>query len=372
MRLLNVSISREQVQPASLPTGGGSSHNQKNMSNPKKPKAKKKAKKAGNPPSGDGGSVVFQTEGKMSTFGGPHDTGMSPSEGLALFDKSDLSNPKHVGLFLPAPPPGTSGLGRRLNPDEFYIACRWNYSQTSKDFLRNTTALVENPQNGRQGSARPVDFGPNVSTGRVADLSPGLAGFLGLDTDEDVTVTITTGMPAAAPPKAFAGDEDDGHGSNNPHPKPPTEFIESPFHSSRNGARIEFIVLHCTESSLDSTISEFTEGSRQVSAHYVIARDGRIIQMVRDSERANHARGANSSSIGIEHVGGEEDSLASAQKDSSVNLIRWLLDQYDIPRTQIYGHDFALHFTGDTSCPDKLFGTPHSQQTVATWVANNV
>jgi N-acetylmuramoyl-L-alanine amidase len=301
---------------------------------------------------------------------------MNPSEGLALFDKSDLDNPKHAGLFLPASPPGTSGLGRRLNPDKFYIACRWNYSQTSHDFLRNTTALVENAQNGRQASARPVDFGPNVSTGRVADLSPGLAGFLGLDTDEDVIVTITTGMPATAPPKAppkaIAPEKDAGHGSNNPHLKPPTEFIASPFHSSRNGARIEFIVLHCTESSLDSTIREFTQGDRQVSAHYVIARDGRIIQMVRDSERANHARGANSSSIGIEHVGSPNDSLASAQKDSSVNLIRWLLEQYDIPRTQIYGHDFAPGYTGGTSCPDKLFGTSHSQQTIATWVANNV
>jgi hypothetical protein len=333
---------------------------------------KPKAKNAGKSPSGNGGSIVFQIEGKMSTFGGPNDTGMSPSEGLALFDKSDLDNPKHAGLFLSAAPPGTSGLGRRLNPDKFYIACRWNYSETSRDFLRNTTALVENPQNGRQASARPVDFGPNVSTGRVADLSPGLAGFLSLDTDEDVTVTITTGMAAAAPPEAPASEEDGGHGSNNPFLKPPTEFIASPFHSSRNGAKIEFIVLHCTESSLESTISEFTKGNRQVSAHYVMARDGRIIQMVLDSERANHARGANSSSIGIEHVGSENDSLTSAQKDSSVNLIRWLLEQYDIPRTQIYGHDFAPGYVGDTSCPDKLFGTPHSQQTIATWVANNV
>jgi hypothetical protein len=335
---------------------------------------KSKAKNEGKSPSQNGGSIVFQIEGKMSTFGGPNDNGMTPSEGLALFDNSDLNNPKHAGLFLPAPPPGTSGLGRRLNPDKFYIACRWNYSETPRDFLRDTTALVENPQNGRQASARPVDFGPNVSTGRVTDLSPGLAGFLGLDTDEDVAVTITDGMPAVSPksPESTAGEENGGHGSSNPFSKPSTEFIASPFHSSRNGAKIEFIVLHCTESPLDSTIQEFTQGDRQVSAHYVIARDGRIIQMVQDSERANHCRGANSSSIGIEHVGSQSDSLASAQKDSSVSLVRWLLEQYDIPRTQIYGHDFAPGYTGDTTCPDKLFGTSHSQQTIADWVANNI
>ncbi len=44
----------------------------------------------------------------MSTFGGPHDLGMSPDEGRALFSKLDLENPKYADLFLPAPPPGTS------------------------------------------------------------------------------------------------------------------------------------------------------------------------------------------------------------------------------------------------------------------------
>src|ERR1041385_3954867 len=80
--------------------------------------------------------ILFQVEGKMSTFGGPLDLGMSPTEDLALFDKRDLKNPKFAYLFLPASPPGTSGLGRRLNPEQYYFACRWNYGETSKDFLR--------------------------------------------------------------------------------------------------------------------------------------------------------------------------------------------------------------------------------------------
>src|SRR5262249_3786790 len=74
--------------------------------------------------------ILFCVEGNMSTFGGPHDSGMSADEGLALFTKADLQNPKYAYLFLPAPPPGTSGLGRRLNPDQYYFACRWNYAET--------------------------------------------------------------------------------------------------------------------------------------------------------------------------------------------------------------------------------------------------
>ncbi len=135
--------------------------------------------------------ILFRVEGKMSTFGGPHDLGMSPDEGLALFSNADLKNPKYSYLFLPAPPPSTSGLGRRLNPDQYYFACRWDYAATPKEFLRRALARVENPANGRAADARPVDWGPHSSTGRVADLSPGLAAALGLNTDDIVRITIS-------------------------------------------------------------------------------------------------------------------------------------------------------------------------------------
>jgi hypothetical protein len=96
--------------------------------------------------------ILFRVEGKMSTFGGPHDLGMGADDDLALFTKADLRDPKYAYLFLAAPPPGTSGLGRRLNPDQYYFACRWNYSETPKEFLRRSLARVENPRTG--GSRR--------------------------------------------------------------------------------------------------------------------------------------------------------------------------------------------------------------------------
>src|SRR6187455_3829683 len=68
--------------------------------------------------------ILFRVEGKMSTFGGPADTGMSATEGLALFTPADLQDSKYSYLFLPTPPPGTTGLGRRLNPERYYFACR--------------------------------------------------------------------------------------------------------------------------------------------------------------------------------------------------------------------------------------------------------
>jgi hypothetical protein len=124
--------------------------------------------------------------GKMSTFGGPNDPGVGPDEGLALFDKSDVAaNPD---IFLPTQPVNTTGEARRLNPDSSYIACRWDTSATPRSFLR--TIKVRVSANGKTEEARPVDSGPDPATGRVADLSPGLATKLGLKTDDVCTVEI--------------------------------------------------------------------------------------------------------------------------------------------------------------------------------------
>jgi len=318
--------------------------------------------------------ILFRAEGKMSTFGGPHDFGMAADEDLALFTKLDIQDPKYAYLFLPAPPPGTSGVGRRLNPDQYYFACRWNYAETPKEFLRRALACAENPLNGRAVDARPVDWGPHSSTGRVADLSPGLAAALGLNTDDTVRITISARR--AIPVRPTLSVRRTGHCSSNPHAKPVIkQFINSPNCSCRNGARIDKIVLHCTEASLASTLEEFQKSKdRQVSAHYVVDRNGDIYQMVSDSDRSNHCMGANQNSIGIEHVGSENDPLTAPQAAASAALIRWLIEQYQIPRTNIFGHDFTPGYSrsGGTSCPDRLFGTVHSQATVAAWVEANV
>ena len=130
----------------------------------------------------------MKIEGKMSTFGGPDDMGVGPHEGLALVDHSNFHLVEEY--FLPSQPSGTSGLARRLDPDKYYIACRWDYKSTPKNYLIKTLVEVGNPDNGRYAQAKPVDWGPAAWTGRVADLSPGLAEFLGLETDDICTVEI--------------------------------------------------------------------------------------------------------------------------------------------------------------------------------------
>ena len=196
---------------------------------------------------------------------------------------------------------------------------------TPREFLRRALARVENPANGRAADARPVDWGPNIATGRVADLSPGLAEALGLQTDDVVRITISA--LRAIPVKPAKRVKQTAPVSRPVPPGKPVikQFVRSPNCSSRNvGTKIDKIVLHCTEGSLTSALAEFQRtDSRKVSAHYVIDRNGDIYQMVNDSDCANHCMGANAGSIGIEHVGSETESLATPQAAASAAMIRW-------------------------------------------------
>lgn len=127
---------------------------------------------------------LFRVEGRCSWFGGPEDTGVSSSEGLAfLYNVSDAPH-----LFLAEQPTGTSGLARRLNPGLFYVACRWDYNRTPKSMLAEPNRLALVRAGELEFLAWPADWGPHEDTGRVADLSPALLDALHLDTDDEVEV----------------------------------------------------------------------------------------------------------------------------------------------------------------------------------------
>jgi hypothetical protein len=124
--------------------------------------------------------------GPCSWFGGPDDEGVAPDENLAfLFEVEDKPE-----VFLATQPKNTTGLARRLNPEVFYVACRWDYDVTPKSMLADTQmARVTAPSTGRSFLAHPTDWGPHNDTGRAADLSPGLLEALGIKTDALVEVS---------------------------------------------------------------------------------------------------------------------------------------------------------------------------------------
>ena len=108
-----------------------------------------------------------------------------------------------------------------------------------------------------------------------------------------------------------------------------------------------FVIIHHTaQNSCEQTLQTFTLTRTQVSAHYVICKDGSIHHMLNDYLRAWHAGAAswgndkdiNSSSIGIELDNNGYDSFPSAQINSLLTLLATLKKSYNIPITNFIGH----------------------------------
>jgi N-acetylmuramoyl-L-alanine amidase len=123
-----------------------------------------------------------------------------------------------------------------------------------------------------------------------------------------------------------------------------------------------FIIIHHTaQDSLAQTLKTFTITKSQVSAHYVIADDGRVVQMVNDYLRAWHGGSAvwgkntdiNSASIGIELDNNGIEPFSDKQIISLLALLTKLKKDYNIPTQNIIGHsDIAPTRKTD---PSKLF-----------------
>lgn len=74
-----------------------------------------------------------------------------------------------------------------------------------------------------------------------------------------------------------------------------------------------------------------------VSAHFLVDRDGTIYRLMPETYMARHVIGLNHCAIGIENVGGTENTpLTKAQLESNINLVKYLADKY--PIEYLIGH----------------------------------
>ena len=111
--------------------------------------------------------------------------------------------------------------------------------------------------------------------------------------------------------------------------------------------RPNFVVIHHTaQNSCDQTIRTFTLPRTQVSAHYVICRDGTVFHMLNDLLRAHHAgigrwgnnTDLNSSSVGIEIDNNGTEPFTEQQLASLDLLLGRLKRAYNIPAANFIGH----------------------------------
>lgn len=124
----------------------------------------------------------------------------------------------------------------------------------------------------------------------------------------------------------------------------PVEVQPSPNFGERRPHYV--IIHHTTNDTAAQALATLTSRAREVSAHYLIARDGRIIYLVDELKRAWHAgdsywggnRDINSSSIGIELDNNGNEPFSDAQIDALIELLRDLSARWNIPPANVLGH----------------------------------
>lgn len=108
-----------------------------------------------------------------------------------------------------------------------------------------------------------------------------------------------------------------------------------------------YVVIHHTaQDSLEQTLHTFTVPHSQVSAHYVIGRDGEVYQMLNDYVRGWHAgvgkwgtvTDLNSISLGIELDNNGKEPFTEPQIYSLMNLLDTLQQRYNIPPSNFIAH----------------------------------
>ncbi len=108
--------------------------------------------------------------------------------------------------------------------------------------------------------------------------------------------------------------------------------------------RVTMIVIHSTEGDFDGSVRWLQNRRARISAHFVVARQGRVVQLVPLNAIAWHAGNGrvNRTSIGIEHVGYADSprGFTEAEYRASARLVAWLCRRFGIPvdRRHVIGH----------------------------------
>ncbi|MDB6163724.1 MAG: N-acetylmuramoyl-L-alanine amidase [Xanthomonadaceae bacterium] len=163
-------------------------------------------------------------------------------------------------------------------------------------------------------------------------------------------------------------------------PNPPVLIDPLPYESrldARPLSQIDLVVIHCTEVptlELSRTFGEriLYEGSGTGnSGHYYIDRDGRVVLYVQPGRIANHVRGYNEHSVGIELVNtgryphwrdskhqAMDEPYPEPQIEALIGLLRQL--QAQLPLRHIAGHE-DLDTALETAIDDPAIQVPRKR-----------
>lgn len=119
--------------------------------------------------------------------------------------------------------------------------------------------------------------------------------------------------------------------------------------------RITDIIVHTTESSDAVALHIFSglDNPRGISIHYLILRDGKVLNLVDEANIAFHAHSYNETSIGIEisHLV-MEGPLPDVQRQALISLLAGIAKRHAIPIAHVVGHREIN--PGTTACPEGI------------------
>lgn len=111
---------------------------------------------------------------------------------------------------------------------------------------------------------------------------------------------------------------------------------------------IKYIVVHCTATQPEAKIADIKAywknhlGWNNPGYHYIVERDGEIVQLLSEDKIANGVAGFNKNSIHISYIGGIDrkakpiDNRTKAQEDAIFDKIVELTEKY--PGAEVKGH----------------------------------
>lgn len=135
-------------------------------------------------------------------------------------------------------------------------------------------------------------------------------------------------------------------------------YHKSPNISDRMASHV---ILHHTACNFDTAYMLLATKYGKVSSHYLVDRDGTILQLVDEKKRGHHAGASswfslsdlNSATIGIEIVNNGFEPFSEVQIDSVMKILESIKTRYNMPARNFIGHmDIA---PGRKVDPNKYF-----------------
>ena len=131
----------------------------------------------------------------------------------------------------------------------------------------------------------------------------------------------------------------------------------SNYTAGRQGQRVEYLIVHTVEGSTAAAVSWFQTAGSAASAHYIVGRDGAVVQSVSERDTAWQAGSwaVNTRSVGIEHEGYMDgrQPFTDAQYRASARLLAMLSKRYGVPldRDHVVGHYQVYQVETVSFCP---------------------